>query len=54
LWLFQRGCVTLGKRYVDKLVQVHRHTGQEDWIYIHIEVQGGLRQAAHHQPVFCD
>jgi len=30
----------LGKRYVDKLVQVHRHSGQEDWIYIHIEVQG--------------
>ena len=30
----------LGKRYVDKLVQVHRFGGQEDWIYIHIEVQG--------------
>lgn len=30
----------LGKRYVDKLVQVHRLSGQEDWIYIHLEVQG--------------
>jgi len=28
----------LGKRYVDKLVQVHRRSGQEDWIYIHLEV----------------
>jgi hypothetical protein len=33
----------LGKRYVDKLVRVHRHSGQEDWIYIHIEVQGGAQ-----------
>jgi hypothetical protein len=30
----------LGKRFVDKLVQVHRLSGQEDWIYIHLEVQG--------------
>ncbi len=30
----------LGKRLVDKLVQVHRLSGQEDWIYIHLEVQG--------------
>ncbi|WP_295426688.1 DUF4351 domain-containing protein [uncultured Thiodictyon sp.] len=31
----------LGKRYVDKLVAVHRHDGAEDWVYIHIEIQGG-------------
>ena len=30
----------LGRRFVDKLVQVHRLSGQEDWIYIHLEVQG--------------
>lgn len=30
----------LGKRYVDKLVQVARCNGGEDWVYIHIEVQG--------------
>ena len=30
----------LGKRFVDKLVQVNRLSGQEDWIYIHLEVQG--------------
>jgi hypothetical protein len=30
----------LGNRLVDKLVQVHRLSGQEDWIYIHLEVQG--------------
>ena len=30
----------LGKRYVDKLVRVHRRSGQEDWIYLHLEVQG--------------
>lgn len=30
----------LGKRYVDKLVRVTRLTGQEDWIYIHLEIQG--------------
>lgn len=29
-----------GKRFVDKLVQVHRLSGQEDWIYIHLEIQG--------------
>ena len=33
----------LGKRYVDKLVQVHRLSGQEDWIYIHLEVQGSAQ-----------
>lgn len=30
----------LGKRFVDKLVRVRRLTGEEDWIYIHVEVQG--------------
>lgn len=30
----------LGKRFVDKLVQVQRRSGEEDWIYIHLEVQG--------------
>ena len=30
----------LGKRYVDKLVRVLLLTGDERWIYIHIEVQG--------------
>lgn len=29
----------LGKRFVDKLVRVHRRTGEEDWIYLHLEVQ---------------
>jgi len=30
----------LGKRFVDKLVRVRRLSGEEDWIYIHLEVQG--------------
>jgi hypothetical protein len=30
----------LGKRYVDKLVRVTRLNGQEDWLYLHLEVQG--------------
>jgi hypothetical protein len=30
----------LGKRFVDKLVRVTLLTGDEKWIYIHIEVQG--------------
>jgi hypothetical protein len=34
----------LGKRFVDKLVRVTLLTGDEKWIYIHIEVQG-TRQA---------
>ena len=33
----------LGKRFVDKLVRVTRQNGQEDWIYIHIEVQGSAQ-----------
>ncbi|NEV60406.1 DUF4351 domain-containing protein [Thiorhodococcus minor] len=31
----------LGRRYVDKLAAVHRHQGIKDWVYIHIEIQGG-------------
>jgi hypothetical protein len=34
----------LGKRYVDKLVKVTRPSGHEDWIYIHIEVQGSAQE----------
>lgn len=34
----------LGKRFVDKLVRVTLLNGDENWIYIHIEVQG-TRQA---------
>jgi len=30
----------LGKRFVDKLVRVNRLSGEEDWLYIHLEVQG--------------
>ena len=30
----------LGKRFADKLVQVYRTSGEEELIYIHIEVQG--------------
>ncbi len=29
-----------GQRQVDKLVRVTRKTGQHDWVYIHLEVQG--------------
>ena len=35
----------LGKRYVDKLVRVTRLNGQEDWIYIHLEIQGQAQTA---------
>ncbi|MBN8449598.1 MAG: DUF4351 domain-containing protein [Candidatus Accumulibacter sp.] len=31
----------LGKRLLDKLVQVATHDGGEHWVYVHIEVQGG-------------
>jgi hypothetical protein len=31
----------LGKRLLDKLVQVATHDGGERWVYVHIEVQGG-------------
>ena len=30
----------LGKRFVDKLVRVALLNGDEEWIYIHVEVQG--------------
>lgn len=30
----------LGRRHVDKLVRVHDQDGREDWVYIHIEIQG--------------
>lgn len=30
----------LGKRFVDKLVRVNRFSGEEGWIFIHLEVQG--------------
>ena len=30
----------LGKRFVDKLVQIKLLTGENKWIYVHIEVQG--------------
>ena len=31
---------TLGRRYADKLVKVWRKTGEEQWVLIHIEIQG--------------
>ncbi len=30
----------LGKRVVDKLARVSCHSGQSEWVYVHIEVQG--------------
>jgi hypothetical protein len=30
----------LGKRFVDKLVQLKLHSGADKWVYIHLEVQG--------------
>jgi Domain of unknown function (DUF4351) len=41
----------LGKRFVDKLVRVTRLSGREDWIYIHLEVQGH-RQAEFAERMF--
>jgi hypothetical protein len=41
----------LGKRLVDKLVRVTRLSGAEDWIYLHLEVQGN-RQAAFAERMF--
>jgi hypothetical protein len=29
----------LGKRFVDKLVKVWRHNGEETWVLIHVEIQ---------------
>jgi hypothetical protein len=31
----------LGRRYVDKLARVTRLGGGEEWVYVHVEVQGG-------------
>ncbi len=31
----------LGKRLIDKLVQVATHDGGQHWVYVHIEIQGG-------------
>lgn len=33
----------LGKRFVDKLVRVTEHGGQQEWLYIHLEVQGSAQ-----------
>jgi hypothetical protein len=41
----------LGKRFVDKLVRVTRLSGSEDWIYLHLEVQGS-RQAEFAERMF--
>ena len=41
----------LGKRFVDKLVRVTLLTGDEKWIYIHIEVQG-TKQAEFSERMF--
>lgn len=32
----------LGRRHVDKLVSVTTHSGEEDWLCVHIEVQGSM------------
>lgn len=42
---------TLGKRFVDKLVQVTLLDGAEQWVYVHIEVQGA-RQAGFAKRMF--
>ncbi|MCB0095308.1 MAG: hypothetical protein KDE46_06280 [Caldilineaceae bacterium] len=31
----------LGRRYADKLAKVFKKDGSEQWVYVHIEVQGG-------------
>ena len=41
----------LGTRFVDKLVRVTELSGEESWIYIHVEVQG-TRQAEFAQRMF--
>ena len=33
----------LGKRFVDKLVRVTGRAGQQEWLYIHLEVQGSAQ-----------
>ena len=35
----------LGMRFVDKLVKVTAHGGRDDWLYIHLEVQGSAQQS---------
>ncbi|TXT38844.1 MAG: hypothetical protein FD135_2635 [Comamonadaceae bacterium] len=35
----------LGKRHLDKLVRVSQLNGQEDWIYLHLEIQGQAQTA---------
>jgi len=32
----------LGRRHVDKLACVTTHAGEEDWLCVHIEVQGSV------------
>ncbi|HNV90818.1 MAG TPA: cytosolic protein, partial [Thauera aminoaromatica] len=32
----------LGRRHVDKLASVTTHAGEEDWLCVHIEVQGSM------------
>jgi len=32
----------LGKRRVDKLVRVAKHGGADEWVFVHIDVQGGF------------
>jgi hypothetical protein len=34
-----------GRRHVDKLVKVYRRDGAEDFVYIHLEIQGGNESA---------
>jgi hypothetical protein len=41
----------LGKRFVDKLARVTRRSGAEEWIYLHLEVQGS-RQAEFAERMF--
>lgn len=35
----------LGKRFVDKLARVTRMGGLEDWLYIHLEIQGNVQDS---------
>src|SRR6201991_1278689 len=32
--------ISSGKRYVDKLIKVYRKDGEEEWLLLHVEVQG--------------
>ncbi|WP_102345843.1 hypothetical protein [Bacillus sp. Marseille-P3661] len=31
------------KRVADKLVRLHLKTGKEQWVFVHVEVQGGYK-----------